>query len=203
MGFSLKKIVKSVTKPVSNVVNGVGKIASGKISEGLGDIGQTAAGTGLDIVTGGNKKIADGLSGGLLTTAENAARGNTADIARLGVTGGAALAGGPGAALAANSAFANGGNILQAGFSGVLGSDTGLGNFLNNSALGNLASGALSGLINGKPKPVASVPDFYPQETSSAYSPSVKNNNMPLILGIGALFVLLVVFMFFILKRRK
>lgn len=164
MSLSLKKITKAVTKPISKVVSAVGKIAQGNVAEGLGDIGQTAAGVGLDVATGGNKNTADALSGGLLTSAELAARGNSSDAARLGLVGGAAAIGGPGGAIAANSALANGGGPLSALFAASSGSQGGgmdifssLNGFLGgDSALSKLALSSLSGLAGGgsKPQPV-------------------------------------------------
>lgn len=163
MGFSLKKAVKSVTKPVSKVTSAVGKIAQGKVAEGVGDITQTAARTGLDIATGGNKGQIDGISGGLLTSAENAARGNTGDASRVGLVGGATFFGGPLAGLAVNSVLANGGTLQDAGYAALLngqGGEMSIFNDINgflggNSALSKLANSALSGLA-GKPQPIVS-----------------------------------------------
>lgn len=195
MGFSLKKIVKSVTKPVSSVVNGVGKIASGKISEGLGDIGQTAVRTGLDVATGGNKKLVDGLSGGLLTTAEQAARGNTGDLAKIGVVAGATIAGGPGAGLMANSVISQGGNVFQAGLAGFGGTELGA------SPLGQLASNSLTGLFNGNPKPAPVVQEQFVSPAISYATP--KSSNTGLIVGIvGGVLVLVLAMFLFIRKRR-
>lgn len=195
MGFSLKKIVKSVTNPVSSVVNGVGKIASGKISEGLGDIGQTVVRNGLDIATGGNKKLVDGLSGGLLTTAEQAARGNTGDIAKLGVVAGATVAGGPVAGLMANSVISQGGNVFQAGLAGFGGTELGA------SPLGQLASNSLTGLFNGNPKPAPVVQEQFVSPAISYATP--KSSNTVLIVGIAGGVLVLVLAMFLFLRKRR
>lgn len=195
MGFSLKKLVKSVTAPVEKAVQSVGKIASGNIAEGLGDLGQLGAQTGLDIATGGNKKLVDGLSGGLLTTAEQAARGNTGDIAKLGVVAGATIAGGPGAGVMANSALAQGGNVFQAGLAGFGGTEFGA------SPLGQLASNSLTGLFNGNPKPAPFVQDQYMAPAISYATP--QSSNTGLIVGIvGGVLVLVLAMFLFIRKRR-
>lgn len=76
----------AASKAVKSVGKGVEKVAQGKVSEGLGDIGQAAMRSGLDVATGGNKKLVDSLSGGLMTSAEGAARGNSKDIIKTGLT---------------------------------------------------------------------------------------------------------------------
>lgn len=192
MGF-LKKLVKSVTAPVEKAVQSVGKIASGNVAEGLGDLGQLGAQTGLDIATGGNKKLVDGLSGGLLTTAEQAARGNTGDIAKIGVVAGATIAGGPSAGLMANSALSQGGNVFQAGLAGFGGTELGA------SPLGQLASNSLTGLFNGNPKPAPVVQD---QNALAVYSAPQKSNT-GLIIGIAGGVLVLVLAMFLFLRKRR
>lgn len=109
-----KKAYDSVRKPVKSIGKGLEKVAQGKVSEGFGDIGQTAARVGLDVATGGNKDKVDALTGGLMTAAEKAARGNSKDIVRVGATVGALAGGGPGGAMAVNSAFGQGGNVFDA-----------------------------------------------------------------------------------------
>lgn len=147
MSKEIKKTYESVTRPVKSFGKGLGKVAQGKVSEGLGDIGQTAARVGLDVATGGNKDKVDALTGGLMSAAEKAARGNTKDITRVAATAGAVAVGGPAGGMAVNTAFARGGNVFDAasGFAGSQGfgdvariadSVTG-GNISRNSSLAN------------------------------------------------------------------
>lgn len=139
MGLSLKKITKKIGKvatkatkavsnPIKQIAAGTGKVIGGDVKGGLGDIGAAGTRMGLDIATAGNRKTADALSGGALTAAEGASRGNTADIARLAVTGGAAFVGGPAGGMAANQFFASGNlttqNALASGAQIALGSDS-------------------------------------------------------------------------------
>lgn len=119
MGYNpfkeVKKAVSKVSDAVSSAVSDTGagltKIREGNIAEGLGDIGQTAARTGFDTVTGGNKDLADMASSGAISRAESAARGNTKDIASTGAVVGAAFAGGPAAAMAMNQGIATYGGL--------------------------------------------------------------------------------------------
>lgn len=195
MGFSLKKVVKSVTKPLAKVTTAVGKIAQGKVAEGLGDIGQTAASTGLDIATGGNKKIADSLSGGLLTTAEQAARGNSGDIAKIGVVAGATVVGGPGAGMAANQILAQGGNALQAAMGGA-------------SVAGvpgvDLAGAVLNKLNPQKAPKMPGAPDviedYFPRDYSGESGGSSKYT---MIVAGAAVLVVLLIGVFFLIKKGK
>lgn len=216
MGFSLKKAVKKIGKVASKAVKsagnvvkpvakGVEKIAQGKIGEGVGDITSTAARVGLDIATGGNKDKVDALSGGLLSTAENAARGNTKDIGRLAVTAGAAYVGGPMAAMAVNQGFASGGGIEQAILTGVsnsTGTDMDWLNqataILNNPTVSSLASSLIP---RSKPEtppsynPVISVPS--PMADSSGGG---MGTNTMLMIGGGVL--AFVAILFFALKKK-
>lgn len=205
MGFSLKKAFKSVTKPIATVVNSVGKIASGNVAEGLGDIGQAAVRTGLDTVTLGNKSTVDGLSGGLLTAGEQAARGNTKDIVRVGAVAGATVYGGPMAGMAVNSALAGGANILQAGMAGAMNSSGGemsflsdVGGFLNNNpGISQLANNVISGLgPKSAPKVVQAAPAVQYIETPA------KGMSQGMLMGVGAA-VVAVALLAVVLLRRK
>ena len=191
------------------MVNSVGKIATGNVTEGLGDLGQLAARTGLDVATGGNKKLVDGLSGGLMTSAEMAARGNSSDITRLGVTGAAGLAGGPMAAMAANNAFASGGNFLQAGFAGLTNSQGGemsflndIGSFLNsNPALSQIANNAITGLTQKSAPKVVSQPEVRVVEVPASQPVSAPMSK-GMMVGIGAGVVGLIVVLIFAFRRK-
>lgn len=196
----IKKATSSVTKAVSNAVKSVGggveKIAQGKVGEGLGDIGQAAARVGLDTVTGGNKNLVDGFSGGLLTSAEGAARGNTEDLTRIGVTGGAALAGGPAAAFAVNQGFSNGGGLQGALVSGI--------GFVGVPGAEFIANG-VTNIVGGKSKVQPSGAPMIEYAPEESYSPSApkKSNSMLLIGGavVGVTLILLLVFLSF--RKRK
>lgn len=203
MGFSLKKVTKAVSKVVKPVAKAVEKVAQGKVGEGLGDIGQTGARMGLDIATGGNKNLVDGFSGGLLTSAENAARGNTKDIARVGVTGAASFAGGPTAGFAVNNILANGGSITQAALAAGSGGDmsflSDVSGFLgNNPGIAQLANSALSGLgPKSAPKVVQSAPAIQTIEV-----PSSKGMTPNIMIGVGLAVVSLIVVMLVVVKRK-
>lgn len=206
MGFSLKKAVKSVTKavsaPIASVGKAVEKIAQGKVAEGLGDIGQTGLRTGLDTVTAGNKSLVDSYSGGLLTSAEQAARGNTKDATRVGVVGGATFFGGPMAGFAANNVFANGGNFAQAalaaGSGGEMGFLSDINGFLgNNPALSQLANNVISGLgPKSAPKVVQQAPAVQTVEVAR------KGMSMGAMIGIGA-GVIAVALLAVVMLRKK
>lgn len=89
---------KNVTKPVSNiaratddkldtVVNAGGKVAQGKVSEGLGDVGQVYWETVIDLNTGGNRELVNQATGGAADKVIGGfGRGNTGDIFDTGVT---------------------------------------------------------------------------------------------------------------------
>lgn len=207
VGKVASSAVKSVGSVASGIVNGVGKVAQGKVGEGLGDIGQTAARMGLDIVTVGNKSTVDKLTGGIMTTAEEAARGNSKDIVRLGATATAAVYGGPTAAMAANSVFAGGGNILQAGLAGVTNSQGGemgwlddIGGFLNNNpGLSQLANNAISGLI---PKSAPKVQTVAPAVQTIEIPGSRQGMSTGMIVGIAGGALGLVLVLVLVLKRK-
>ena len=196
----VKKAVSKVTKPVAKAVE---KIAQGKVAEGLGDIGQTGARMGLDIATGGNKDLVDGFSGGLLTSAENAARGNTKDIARVGVTGAATFAGGPTAGFAVNNVLSNGGSITQAALAAGSGGDmsflSDVSGFLgNNPGIAQLANSALSGLgPKSAPKVVQSAPAIQTIEV-----PSARGMSMGMMVGIGSAVIGAIVLILVVVKRK-
>lgn len=113
--------MSAVSKSVKDVGKGVEKIGQGKVGEGLGDIGETYARTMLDTMTAGNKGKVDELTGGFMTSIEGMHRGNTKDIARVGLTAGAAYLGGGLAAFATNTALANGGDVLDGALAGAVG----------------------------------------------------------------------------------
>jgi hypothetical protein len=194
VGGAVSKAVKTVGNVTKPVTNGIGKIAQGKVAEGVGDITQTAARTGLDIATGGNKKIVDAYSGGFLTSAEQAARGNTKDAARLGLVGGAAVVGGPGAAYATNMALANGASPILAGAS-ILGA----GNFGGNMSL----ISDVGSFINSNKDLIGQVVDFGNKPKAApqpSYAPAAipqpiyqpDNTKMLLMAGGGFLGLILV-----------
>lgn len=198
VGSVASKAVKSVGNVTKPVTSAVGKIADGKISEGLGDIGQTGARMGLDIATAGNRDKADALTGGALTSAELAARGNSKDIARVGVTGAAAVVGGPAAAMAVNGVLAQGGNILQAG-----GAAFGVPTQITDIA-GNILH------MNGptaSPSPVPIAPSEMNYGSSNSYSGGSSfgggsSNNTLLIIGAAFGGLLLIIVLFLGMRKR-
>lgn len=195
-----KKAVKTVSNVAKPILKGAEKIVQGKVSEGVGDIAQTSARMGLDISTGGNRQLVNAYTGGLLDTAENAARGNTGDAAKLGVVGGATYLGGPLGFMAANSALANGGSAINAGAAGLLASQGGEMDFLNNilnpnTALGNLAGSYLNGLANNgaKPKPLVVESNATPAASQQLVAVAQPQWQKYALYGGGALALILVV----------
>lgn len=196
-----EKAKDTVTKPLEKVVNGVGKMASGDFKEGFGDITSTAANVGLDIVTGGNKGKVDALTGGLMTSAENAARGNLKDGIRVGATTGATIFGGPAAGMAVNTAFANGGNIIDAGK--MYATSQGFG------GVANIASNALDKTLGisgnlgiGGPQVLTNVPSVSasPVQYTPSENPNKKDNTFLYIaMGGGFLMIILLI----VLQRKK
>lgn len=194
MSKTVKKATKAVSSVAKSATGAVSKIAQGKVAEGLGDLGQTAARTGLDIATGGNKKIVDAYSGGLLTSAEQAARGNTSDATRVGIVGGATLVGGPMAGYTTNMVLARGGSPLEAG-AAVLGAANLGGDMSILSDVGNFISSNkdLIGQVvdfGNKPKaaPSAAAPVAIPQPILAPQD----NTKMYLLAGGGVLGLILV-----------
>lgn len=210
---AVKKATKAVSNPISQVTKSVEKIAQGKVSEGLGDLGQGAASMGLDIATGGNKKVVDQLSGGLLTSAELAARGNSKDIVRVGLTGGAALVGGAPAALMVNSAMAQGHSPLQAIFSagaqGLVGDNMKISSVLSDiqSSTGINVGDVLTNLLGVKSDPQSSTGSKAVVQGSAPSSPVIIqqpsgggiNTNVMMIAGAGLVGVVLLALL---LKRK-
>jgi hypothetical protein len=193
----VKKVSSAVGSAVKSVSSGVSKIAQGKVAEGLGDIGQTAARAGLDTVTGGNKKIADQLSGGLLTSAEMAARGNTKDITRVGAVVGATVAGGPGAGMAVNGGFAAGG--FQGGLAAGLGGVGVPGAGLIAGAVSNVV-GSGGGSMAPSSAPMYQAPMYSPAPVYQGTSGGINNSTM--IMGAAFAGVLLILVLFLGMRRR-
>lgn len=203
MGFSLKKIVKSVTKPIEKAVQTVAAIPKDPLGS-ISSLAKQAANVGIDVATGGNKNLVDGLTGGLASSAVNAAGGDTKDIARIGVTGGAALVGGPGAAIAANQILASGGNPLQAAMAAAQGGDMGflggIGDFLNsNPGIQQLANNALSGIM---PKSAPVVQTVAPAVQTIEVPGKAAGMSQGMMLGIGAGVLGLVLVLVLALKRK-
>lgn len=190
MGKAVKSVTKAASSAVSSIANGVGKVVSGDVSEGLGDIGQAAARVGLDTVTVGNKDKADALSGGLLTAAEGAARGNSEDIARVGATVAATAYGGPMGAMAVNSAFAAGGSVLDAGVSYLGGT--------GNTGLANVANMAKNLIEPPKSKAVAPPPS---EAWYDFAAPTSGRSNTGIYIAVGVAVITLVLIL--IIKRRR
>lgn len=196
MSKAVKSAVKSVGSAVKQVAGGIGKIAQGKVGEGFGDIGETAARVGLDTVTGGNKNKVDALSGGLMSAAEGAARGNTKDIARLGITAGATAVGGPMGGLSANAVFGAGGNVLQAGLAGLGGTPM--------AGVASLAGGVLGNVLNMN-GPTATPQNITPTVNPSYVPgiPGTSNNNTTMMLMTGGGLIAVVMVLILTMRRGK
>lgn len=191
--------MSAVSKSVKDVGKGIEKVGQGKIGEGLGDIGETYARTQLDLLTGGNKSKVDDLSGGLLTSYEGAMRGNTKDIARVGLTAGAAyLTGGVLAPMAVNMAMASGGDAVDGAIAGV---SSGIASSTGSSGLGSVVKNVLNG-ITGKSEPsrgIASIDDSEMMTSAFYQESSTGNQDKNLLYMGGGLFALLLI----ILVSRK
>ncbi len=161
-----------------------------------------------DVATLGQRDQVNALTGGGLDAIKDASGGDSKSALRVGVTAGAFAAGGPMAAIAANSAFANGGNVGQAGLAAVTNSQGGemsifndVGNFLNSdTAIAKLANSSLSGLINGKPKPApVVVRESAPVQTIVSGGAGMSKG---LMYGLGAAAVAVVLILVVALKKR-
>lgn len=198
---AIDNTVKAAVAVTNGINTGLSKVADGKISEGIGDIGQTGARMGLDIATGGNKSTVDALTGGTLSMAELAARGNTGDASKLAITGAAAYAGGPQAAMTTNALIQQNGlttsSLAQSGYSTLLGSNAmNIGNILGDiqNSTGFNAAQTLSSLLGIKNDPsTASGVSVVPQQPQVIAMPSMGGDNSKLLLfgglGIAALLV--------------
>jgi len=212
MGFSLKKAVKSVSKAVKKVSKSVTKpvesslknISKGNIGGAVGDLTSGAARMGLDVATGGNKNLVDSFSGGLLSSVESAARGNSKDIVRVGATGGATFFGGPAAGFAVNNVLSQGGNIAQAAMAAGSGGEMNIlsdvtGFLSSGNPLAQLANNAISNLTSS-PKSAPKVSSAPAVQTISVPSQSGMSTGM--MMGIGAAVVGLVLVFVLVFKRK-
>jgi hypothetical protein len=159
---------------------------------------------GFDVATGGNKAQVDALSGGLLSSAELAARGNSKDIARVGVVAGATAAGGPSAGFAVNNVLSQGGNYLQAAMAAQAGGNMsflsdGLGFLGSNDPLAKLAQNAISGLTSS-PKSAPRISSAPAIQTISV--PSAQGMSTGMMIGIGVATLALIAGLFYFFKKR-
>lgn len=132
--------------------------------------------TMTNVLTLGQGKTIDAFTGGGFSSFQGAFRGNTKDIARVGLTAGAAaLTGGSGAFLV-NKAFASGASPLEAGLAGATGIEEGSSmSWLKE--LGDIAnSPAVSGLVGArrKPSPAPAQESSAPQIVYAAPAPAPK-----------------------------
>ena len=203
MGKAVKSVTKAAGSAISTTVKAVGKIAEGKVSEGVGDLGETWTKASLDMATGGQRNTVDALTGGLTQSAIDASRGNTKDLIRVGAVAGATAVGGPAAAMAANAALSQGsniGDIAKAGIAVASGGGTNVewlnsvGNILNNPTVSNLTSG----LFNKSPSPAPSAAPVI--MTAAAPSAGMSQSTMMMIGG-GVLAIVLVLVVAF--KGKK
>jgi hypothetical protein len=195
MGFSFKKAF-TPPKAVRKIGDGVVKNAGTLIKDpkkGLGNITDSYVNT----ITLGQSGLVDQFTGGAVSSLKGAYRGNTKDIARVGITvGAAALTGGTGAFLA-NKAFASGQGPIQAGLSAAT-EGTGMGwlddtsKFLSNPAVSGIISSSIS-----KPKPMPApqpVQTVVYQQAPATIKPPMDQKTKLMISGGVALFVLALIF---------
>lgn len=203
MGF-LKKAFSAVSSPVSAAIKTISNIPKDPVGS-ISSLGKQFANTGLDVATGGNKRLVNDLSGGLMDSAVGAAGGNSKDIIRLGATGGAAFFGGPMGAMAANNVLAGGGNFLQAAMAAGAGGEMSIfndvGSFFNsNPALAQMANSAISG-FGQKSAPV--VQQQAPEvRVIQVPTPASGGMSKGMMMGIGGAVVAVVLVLVLFLKRK-
>lgn len=187
---------KAVSKATKTVTGSIKKISKGDIKGGIGDLSEGAATMGLDIATGGNKKLVDAYSGGLLSSAEGAARGNSTDLTRLGIVGGATVLGGPAAGFALNQVMARGGSEQE-----ILTGLASAGGYGGLATAIDYAGNAVS--YSNKPSPAPAA--LRAQDPGISYAPSGgggSDTTKYLMIGGGA-FAILISILFFVSMRRK
>lgn len=148
--------------------------------------------SGLDVVTGGNKALVNDLTGGLMDSAEGAARGNSKDIIKTGLTGVGVVMGANAIGGLMNPTPAP---INATGVSSLVGGSSSMG-FLDNIDFG----GILTNLVNSKINPQTSQGNgLSAQQVQMQNSlAQTEQQNKMLMIGLG---VLGVVGLAFALKR--
>ena len=206
MGFfkSVSKVVKKTTDSVSKpLVSSLKRLSKGDLKGGIGDLTSGATRIGLDIATGGNKKLVDGFSGGLLSSAEGARRGNLKDIVRTGVTATAAYFGGPMTAMAINQKFASGQKVQNIALDYAK-ENSGMDMSFLNQANDFLSNPVVSSyLTNRSPKrpPKVPVPVISVDNPMEDQNDKGISSKMLLYFGGGAVVLFLIVFL--IIRRKK
>ncbi len=201
MGFSFKKLVKppkAIRKVVDGGIKNIGLLAKDP-KKALGNYTDST----LGVLTLGQGKTIDAFTGGGYSAARGSLRGNTKDIARIGMTVGAGVLTGGAGAFAVNKAFSSGANPLQAALAGAPATQgtemswlNDFGTVLNNPIVSDLVSSS-----KRKPSPPPAQQVIYvPPPAAPITAAAAMDKKTKLMIGGGvlALFMILI----FGMKKR-